>query len=243
MTCHVCGAVYVVTLLQGCEFILEPGKPDPIADGQPLGVAVRDIAAGENVIAGSMVAPVRKAAPTLHLTADEAAALLTGPAIVYRPVAALPPDGYMQALRGGSWEWSPDGGFDQGVFAVPCPWGKSGSRVMLTEPWRSWEERCIDEQCGDDHVCSAHCHQVYVAYQATPRAGYRPVPDKARITYLDESTPLERNRHLLGPWQPAETMPPEYMREPAGRTVASVSVRLADTGWEWIIRLGEKAVP
>ena len=63
VTCSICAAVYAVTLLQGCEFILEPRKPDPIADGQPLGVAVHDIAAGENVIAGSMVAPVRKAVP------------------------------------------------------------------------------------------------------------------------------------------------------------------------------------
>ena len=94
VTCSICAAVYAVTLLQGCEFILEPRKPDPAAgnaptqspdcpraipcatvgfhaadecapftDGQPLGVAVRDIAAGENVIAGSMVAPVQKAVP------------------------------------------------------------------------------------------------------------------------------------------------------------------------------------
>lgn len=48
--------------------------------------------------------------------------------------------------------------------------------------------------------------QVYVAYRATPRLGYRPVPDRAAITFLHATTPIERNSRLRGPWIEGDSM-------------------------------------
>jgi len=98
-------------------------------------------------------------------------------------------------------------------YADGCPYGASGGRLWVRETWRSWERTCReDDDRGEEHTCSAHCRQTYVAYEATPRVGYRPVPDRARITYLDESTPLERDPHLLGPWKPSIHMPRAFSR-------------------------------
>lgn len=91
---------------------------------------------------------------------------------------------------------------------VRSPYGRPGDRLWVRESWRSWEETCEqDHPHGYDVPCGLHCHQVYVAYAATPREGYRPTPDKAHITYLDASTPLEANPLLLGPWRPSIFMP------------------------------------
>jgi hypothetical protein len=83
-----------------------------------------------------------------------------------------------------------------------CPYGVVGDRLWVREAWRSWTRSCADEDTGDDHECYEHCNQTYVAYRATPRIGFRPVPDRQAITYLDESTPIESDRNLLGPWKP-----------------------------------------
>lgn len=85
---------------------------------------------------------------------------------------------------------------------------RPGAEVWCSEPWRSWDETCStrDESLDDDHRCDLHCWQTYVAYAATPRVGFRPRPDRARITFLHETTPLERNPKLLGPWSPASAM-------------------------------------
>jgi hypothetical protein len=58
-----------------------------------------------------------------------------------------------------------------------------------------------------EQVGSEDWRQTYVVYEATPRKGLRVVPEREEVTYLDESTPLERNPSLTGPWMPADTMP------------------------------------
>jgi len=83
-----------------------------------------------------------------------------------------------------------------------CPYGKRGDRLWIRESWRSWPE-----VCHEDHAHGEHCKQVYVAYKATPRRGLRVEPDRVEITYLEESTPLDRNRNLAGPWNNPRYMP------------------------------------
>ena len=71
-------------------------------------------------------------------------------------------------------------------------YGEAGDRLWVKESWRSWIRTCEDDGGHDDNAaCAPHCNQTYVAYRATPRIGYRPVPDKARIRYLDESSSSE----------------------------------------------------
>lgn len=84
---------------------------------------------------------------------------------------------------------------------VPSPYGVPGDRLWVREAWRSWTEQHHDHHT-EDEPCDEHCKQVYVAYRSTPRQGFRPTPDRQIITYLDESTPLERNANLLCPWKP-----------------------------------------
>lgn len=105
---------------------------------------------------------------------------------------------------------------------VECPYGDIGDRLWVRETWRTWDERCVDRDVEDSHVCSPHCRQTYVAYAATPRKGFRPEPDRAAITYLDDSTPIERNPRLMGPWRPSIFMP----RAASRITLDIVSVRV-----------------
>lgn len=153
-------------------------------------------------------------------------------------------------------------GVKPGEFHFVCPWAEGetenisrATRSKVLRPWRitpldgdavvvgqeawsSWEQTCVTDppwEDGEGHTCSPHCRQVYVAYEATPRVGYRPVPDKARITYLDESTPLGRNSHLLGPWEPAEKLDAAHAR--IVRPLLAVTVERTETGWVWALEL------
>lgn len=92
------------------------------------------------------------------------------------------------------------------------PRHKVGDRLYVKQAWRSWTSVCddngrheLDEYEDPEH--DEHCNQIYVAYRANPRIDYRPIPDKARICYLDESTPIESNKELLGPWKSSMFMP------------------------------------
>lgn len=103
---------------------------------------------------------------------------------------------FFPSTAGGTWGW---------CSGKPTPPYKVGDRLWVKEAWQSWSvNHC---EYDDNHKCNDHCHQKYVAYQATPRVGYRPEPDKARIRYLDESSPLAWNKRLLGPWRPSIHMP------------------------------------
>lgn len=88
-----------------------------------------------------------------------------------------------------------------------CPYGKVGDHLWIKEAWRSWPRVCHEDEQDDDHAHDEHCKQIYVAYKATPRLGFRAEPDGKEITYLEESTPLERNPNLLGPWNNPRFMP------------------------------------
>lgn len=98
---------------------------------------------------------------------------------------------------------------NHGSISIRSPYGEVGDALWIREAWRSWRRTC--EQDGghedEDEPCAEHCDQTYVAYRATPRIGYRPVPDKQRICYLDESSPIEDDKRLLGPWKSPMFMP------------------------------------
>ena len=117
-----------------------------------------------------------------------------------------------------------------GNQGVPSPFGAPGDLLWCAESWRSWEQDCNDDH--DGMPCGAHCHQVYVAYETTPKRGYRPVPDRAAITYLHESTPVTDDPRLCGPWKRAVTMP----RWASRFTLRLAAVRVERVGdvWTWI---------
>jgi hypothetical protein len=104
--------------------------------------------------------------------------------------------GLLPAVGGGNWT-------DRGRL-VRCPYGQPGDRLWVRETWRSWNERF---DCADDGDGMGAITHTYVAYAGTPRIGFRPVPDRQRIVFLDESTPLDRAPALLGPWKPSIHMP------------------------------------
>jgi len=85
------------------------------------------------------------------------------------------------------------------------------SRLWVAEDWRAWRDTCDGGDTGDDHECAPNCDQTYVSYRTTPREGYRPRPDRQRITYLDASSPVDDPR-LEGPWLSAEDMPRSFAR-------------------------------
>jgi hypothetical protein len=89
------------------------------------------------------------------------------------------------------------------------PRHKVGDRLYIKQAWRTWQQACDDneEWHEEENTAFDYCDHTYVAYRANPRIGYRPIPDKVRICYLDESTPIESNKELLGPWKSSMLMP------------------------------------
>lgn len=151
------------------------------------------------------------------------------------PAAAVFPDG-----SGKGWiAWWGRGAFTAedtakcypGHQGIPCPLGALGDLLFVGEAWRSWTE--AGEEEDEDGRGSTCWRQTYVAYEATPRRGYRPEPDREFITFLDDSSPLSWNRRLLGPWEPAEKLPVGFART----TLRNLGVRVERVGdvWTWIV--------
>lgn len=147
----------------------------------------------------------------------EVRALLSGrPTTIVRP-AKLPDDAGRIVVDPGGTVFGPgpylkvyhqDPSIDPACYPrIYSPLGYPGDKLWIREAWRSWRWTC--ERNGHDHddPCDEHCDQTYVAYRATPREGYRPVPDRQHVTYLDASTPLDSNPNLLGPWKSPAIMP------------------------------------
>jgi hypothetical protein len=115
------------------------------------------------------------------------------------------------------------------------PFGGPGAVLFVQEAWMSWQQTCVnDPPYEPDHVCDEHCNQIYVAYEATPGKGYRPVPDRAAITWFDEGGKPDywHARRLERPWRPAETMPAATSR----LALRNRGVRaVLDGVWQWVV--------
>ena len=91
-----------------------------------------------------------------------------------------------------------------------------GDRIWIKEAFKTSEYSCGEEPTDDSHECSAHCRQTYVYYRSTPRVGYRPFPDQARVVYLDESSELTD-------WYKSGFKSPLYMPRWASRLTLDVT--------------------
>jgi len=133
-------------------------------------------------------------------------AILSGAKVqTRRAIRGLPPDPQNVRFLGMYLKCDAPPGSGAVSLRIWCPYGERGDRLWVRETWKSSEYRCSDEAQEDGHECGAHCFQKYVYYAATPRVGYRAVPDRERIVYLDSSTPLTE-WHARG-WRPSIRMP------------------------------------
>lgn len=145
-----------------------------------------------------------------NCTGDEVRAIRDGRMTMFRrPVEPQPDWGRYEITQ--PWHVS---AFDVGGRDHRNPFGEVGDRLWVREAWAAWYQNNCNRhrEQDEDGGCDEHCNQTYVAYRATPRSGYRPIPDKAEICFLDESTSLMHNSHLLGPWRSPVTMPREASR-------------------------------
>lgn len=93
-----------------------------------------------------------------------------------------------------------------------CPYGKAGDRLWVRESFRSWTLTSHDPNSLDevDH----DSYQLYVAYRATPRQGFRAKPDRVTITYVEDGAPIDPQYqpNLVGPWRRSTQMPSHASR-------------------------------
>lgn len=70
---------------------------------------------------------------------------------------------FVQALRDGRFETSPDGGFDHGVKYIKCPYGQVGDRLWVRECF-SWEfgmdEDSVIYRATDQELFDATCKSL-----------------------------------------------------------------------------------
>jgi hypothetical protein len=157
-------------------------------------------------------------------------ALETGRVQVRRPIKPQPDHWCImvgRTLRGGELH-IPTYNTEYPERIIRCPFGQRGGKLWVRETWRSWDEWQSDE--NDDGV-DEWFKQTYVAYRATPRIGFRP-EDRQRIVFLYDSTPLEYNRNLLGPWRSPVSMPRLFSRLTVEN--AGVGVEQEDSIWYWV---------
>ena len=139
-----------------------------------------------------------------------------------------PSTGFVLRSRDGSMRWH------DRCAPTFSPFGKAGDLAWVREDWLVWEEQDWCDHHSSEEECTPYCRCVYVSYAATPRHGYRPTPDAADITFLDESTPISANPKCMGPWNPGADMP-----EWAARFVLrldEVDVARSPDGWVWVVK-------
>lgn len=83
---------------------------------------------------------------SIIFTGESVRAILEGRKTQTRRVVKNTLNGYFQPMTDGTWEWSPDGGFDHDIAKVVCPFGIPGDRLWVRETWKpiNHKQRAIE---------------------------------------------------------------------------------------------------